>query len=446
MRTIRIRTFTILSLAFILLLPWLFFVTTYIIETKSLSFEMNEIQKKDLASTRALIEKNSDNWTNSVWQIQLKSRLQETNIGVAILSESNQEIFKFIPKQNSSSISTEQFSVIQGGNVIGRVVIYLPNSKLIPMIAAFAGLLIAFFIIGYVMRRFIIKPLEKMSIVVREMADGDLEVQLPPVSRITEITEVRDGFKVMIDGLYESIQKQVKLEEERRFVIAAVAHDLRTPLFALRGYLDGLEQGIADSPEKQVKYLQVCKEKSAQLDRLVEDLFTFTKTEFLEMELKENKVDLSFVLQKSIDSVSPLADQKYISIIMNHIDEDCVVIGDSHLLERAMNNLLDNAVRHTPRHGKIFLECYKNGNNVSFTIKDTGKGFSSEELQRVFEPLYRGESSRNRSTGGVGLGLTISNSIITQHGGDLVVGNHSDGGALLRGWIPMANRSLCSNT
>lgn len=120
--------------------------------------------------------------------------------------------------------------------------------------------------------------------------------------------------------------------------------------------------------------------------------------------------------------------------------------GDSHLLERSINNLLDNAVRHTPCHGKIFVECYKSDNNAAFTIKDTGEGFSSDELQRVFEPLYRGEASRNRLTGGIGLGMTISKRIITQHKGNLVAGNHLDGGAILSGWIPLANSSFYSNT
>ncbi|MGN7938234.1 sensor histidine kinase [Virgibacillus sp. 6R] len=164
------------------------------------------------------------------------------------------------------------------------------------------------------------------------------------------------------------------------------------------------------------------------------------------MKFKENTVDPSLVLQRSIDSVSPLAHQKHVSIIMHQFGEECVVIGDSHLLERAMNNLLDNAVKFTPCNGKVFVECYKNGNNVTFTIKDTGEGFSSDEVQRVFEPLYCGEASRNRLTGGVGLGMTISKRVITQHGGDLVEGNHSEGGALLSGWIPFANSSFYSHT
>lgn len=319
------------------------------------------------------------------------------------------------------------------------------NTKLTQIIAVITGLLLSFLIVAYAMRRYILIPLEKMSASVRQIAEGDLDIQLPS-SKISEIAEVHDGFHVMVDSLKKSFKKQVELEDERRFVIAAVAHDLQTPLFALRGYLEGLEQGIADSPEKQAKYLQVCKEKSAQLDRLVEDLFTFTKTELLEIELKENMVDLSIVVQNSIDNVSLLAQQKHISIIIHQFGKECVVLGDSHLLERSINNLLDNAVRHTPCHGKILVECYKSDNNATFTIKDTGEGFSSDELQRVFEPLYRGEASRNRLTGGVGLGMTISKRIITKHKGDLVAGNHSDGGAILSGWLPLANSSFYFNT
>jgi len=314
------------------------------------------------------------------------------------------------------------------------------DSKIIQIVAGVTGLLLAFLIVAVAMRRFILIPLEKMSTSVRQIADGDLDIQLPS-SKISEIAEVQNGFDVMVDSLKKSIQKQVELEAERRFVITAVAHDLRTPLFALRGYLDGLEQGIADSPEKKAKYLAVCKEKSAQLDRLVEDLFTFAKTEYQEMELSEKMIDLSLVLKNSIESLSLQAQQKGISIITDHLTSDCNIKGDAHLLERAMNNLIDNAVRHTPRNGKIFISCNREVNQVTFTIQDTGEGFSTEDLQRVFEPLYRGEASRNRSTGGAGLGLTISQRIIRQHGGELVVGNAPKGGAVIRGWMPLASDS-----
>ncbi|QRG68628.1 sensor histidine kinase [Brevibacillus choshinensis] len=309
------------------------------------------------------------------------------------------------------------------------------NSYLVPMAAAFVGLLLAFFIVGVQMRRLLLTPLETMSQSARQIAAGDLDVQLPQ-STIKEIAEVRDGFEVMVNGLQSSHRKQAELEEQRRFVIAAVAHDLRTPLFALRGYLDGLEQGIARTPDQVAKYVAVCKEKSAQLDRLVEDLFTYTKMEYLAAERVENRVDLKRMIQTSIDSLEPQAQQKHISMVVLFEPDDCVTRGDAHLLERAMSNLLDNAVRYTPMHGNILIQCRREEARVTFTVHDSGPGFTPEELKHIFEPLYRGEQSRNRDTGGAGLGLTISQRIIRQHGGELTASNHPDGGAFLSGWLP----------
>ena len=442
MRTLRIRSFTLLLFFCIMLVPWIFYVTTHFIETNTLSFAKNGSQAEILQGQWIekivrLIETNSDKWRDPNWQNQLHHELQQAKMEAAILSASDQEIYRSNPQSHGILPSTERFSIIEDGHLLGKVIIYLPKSNAAKFISIFTGLLLAFFIVGVEMRRFLLKPLEKMSFAARKVAAGDWDVELPG-SYITEISEVRDAFEMMVNGMQKAFQKQAELEEERRFVITAVAHDLRTPLFALRGYLDGLEQGIAQSPDKITKYLAVCKEKSAQLDRLVEDLFTFTKMEHVQMDLHNQKIDFKLIILKSIDSLSPLARQKNLSI-STHIEDDCFINGDVHLLERAMNNLLDNAVRHTPSYGEIVVQCYKEGNKIKFMIRDTGPGFSSEELHRVFEPLYRGEASRNRSTGGSGLGLTISQRIVRLHGGELSAGNHSEGGALLTGWIPVTN-------
>ncbi|MDQ0115174.1 sensor histidine kinase [Paenibacillus harenae] len=439
MKTIRIRAFTLLCFFFILTLPWMFYVAAHYLETNTFSFaedqSHNESLQKHLTETIRLIESNTDKWKEPNWQKRLRAKAGEAKMDVVLLSASDQEMYRSNSDSHRAFASTEKFSIIEDGQLIGKVVIYLPETNTIPLVAMFAGLLLAIFIFAVEMRRYLVKPLERMSLAARQIAAGDWDVRLPD-SRITEIAEVRDGFDVMVKGLQTSNRKQVELEEERRFVIAAVAHDLRTPLFALRGYLDGLEQGIAQSPEKIAKYLAVCKEKSAQLDRLVEDLFAFTKMEYLETKLNNVTVDLTSVLRKSIESLRPLALQKNISISSQFTD-DCMINGDTHLLERAMNNLLDNAVRHTSAGGEIVVRCYIDGSKVKFTIRDSGPGFSSEELQRVFEPLYRGEISRNRLTGGSGLGLTISQKIMRRHGGELAAHNHSEGGALLTGWMPV---------
>lgn len=436
---LRIRTFTILCLFFLLTMPWIFYVIAHFMETHTLSIsnshQPDEALQQHLYETKHMIEVNSDKWEDPSWQSQLMTQLRKAEMDVVIQSASNSEIYRSNPERRSTMSSTEQFSIIEDGQLLGRVSIMLPKSISVQMIWALIGLMLAFFVVGIEMRRFLLKPLEKMSKAARQMADGDWDVKLPS-SSITEIAEVRDGFEVMVKGLEQSHRKQAELEEERRFVIAAVAHDLRTPLFALRGYLDGLEQGIAQSPEKVSRYITVCKEKSAQLDRLVEDLFTFTKMEYLETELNSKTLDFAYILQKSIDSLSPQARHKHISLT-RHFSDGCFISGDKHLLERAMNNILENAVRHTPAGGEIAVHCYTDGHYVRFTIRDSGHGFSSEEVARIFEPLYRGEASRSRSTGGSGLGLTISQRIVKQHGGELGASNHPQGGAVLAGWLPL---------
>lgn len=440
MKTLRIRTFTMLCFFFILLLPWIFFVTAHFMETKTLSFEkgrmQNETLQNNLSEMIHVIESRSDRWTEPDWQNQLKTALHEAKMDVLIQSAEERELYRSNPERRGTTLSTERFSVIKDGQLLGRVTLYLPKSNEKQVMSAFAGLLLAILIVGMGMRRFVLKPLEKMGNAARQIATGDWDVRLPS-SRVAEIADVRDGFEVMVKGLEKSYQKQAELEQERRFVIAAVAHDLRTPLFALRGYLDGLEQGIAHSPQMVAKYVAVCKEKSLQLDRLVEDLFTFTRMEYLEAELSRSIIDFREVIQSSTDSLRPLAADKHITLTEQSMG-DCLLNGDAHLLERAMNNLLDNAVRHTPFGGEIAVRCRKDGSRIRFTICDTGPGFSSEDLDRVFEPLYRGEASRSRSTGGSGLGLTISQRIIRRHGGEIAVSNHPEGGALLEGWLPDA--------
>ena len=353
-------------------------------ETKTLSFEKGRLQNETLQNNLSemihVIESGSDRWTEPDWQNQLKTALHEAKMDVLIQSAEERELYRSNPERRGTTLSTERFSVIKDGQLLGRVTLYLPKSNEKQVMSAFAGLLLAILIVGMGMRRFVLKPLEKMGNAARQIATGDWDVRLPS-SRVAEIADVRDGFEVMVKGLEKSYQKQAELEQERRFVIAAVAHDLRTPLFALRGYLDGLEQGIAHSPQMVAKYVAVCKEKSLQLDRLVEDLFTFTRMEYLEAELSRSIIDFREVIQSSTDSLRPAAD-KHITFTEQSMG-DCLLSGDAHLLERAMNNLLDNAVRHTPFGGEIAVRCRKDGSRIRFTICDTGPGFSSEDLDRV---------------------------------------------------------------
>lgn len=289
-------------------------------------------------------------------------------------------------------------------------------------------------IVALFMGRAILRPLAAVTQASRQVAAGNLDFELP-ASQVREVADVSAAFNAMGAGLRQALERQADLEQERRYFIGAIAHDLRTPLFSLRGHLQGLERGVADTPEKASRYVAICQEKADELERLVEDLFTYTRMEYQERPPQCEPLELGDVFRRAVDSVRPQAESKAITLALDGPAEPAQVNGDELLLTRAVTNLLDNALRHTPDGGAVRVTWREDGDRVSFTVTDTGPGFDPHDLPHLFEPLYRGEASRSRKTGGAGLGLTIARRILQAHGGDLVAANLPTGGAELTGTL-----------
>ncbi len=373
-------------------------------------------------------------WSDPQWQRSTAATLQQLGVGAVIRDPSGQHVLRAGPYTNAGTPSRE-IAVVQDGRPALTIDLYQARP---PGFIAFAGLIaalaIAVLFVRLQMGRYVVAPLEAMERAARRIAGGDLDFELPP-SRVSEVAQVGAAFRAMGDGLRRSLHRQAELEEQRRFFIGAIAHDLRTPLFALRGYLLGLEQGLADSPEKTVAYVAVCREKADQLDRLVSDLFAYAKTEYLGRAIQREPLDLAGVLAHAVDAIRPGAEAKGLAIRLDAGDA-CCVEGDRDLLERAAGNLLDNALRHTPPGGRIEVTCSNDGNRVCFTVADTGPGIAAQDLPHLLEPMYRGDASRNSKTGGAGLGLTIASRALQAHGGALTAANRPGGGAEFSGWLP----------
>jgi len=309
------------------------------------------------------------------------------------------------------------------------------NSEL-PVVVAVLAIALALLFVRWQMGRYVVKPLEAMSAAARRIAGGNLDFALPE-SQVREVAAVCEAFEAMGTGLRDSLRRQAELEEERRFFIGAIAHDLRTPLFALRGYLEGLDQGLAASPEKAATYVAVCRQKADQLDRLVADLFAYTRAEYLEQTLQSEPRELGALLRRAVEGARAQAQATAITLELAGPREACMVEGDEHLLERAVENLLDNALQYTPAGSEIEVSWHRDDGRAAFTVADTGPGISPSDMPHLFEPLYRGETSRNRQTGGAGLGLAIARRALLAHGGDLVAANRPTGGAEFTAWLPL---------
>jgi signal transduction histidine kinase len=278
-------------------------------------------------------------------------------------------------------------------------------------------------------------PLAAMSKAARQIANRDLNFTLPS-TRVREIADVATAFEVMRQGLQEALEQQTHMEQERRFFISAIAHDLRTPLFSLRGYLEGVTTGIASTPEKMSHYLNMCRLKADALEQLIADLFIFTRLEYLEQVPQYHSVDLSVLVKQVIEGMRPLAEQKSIALRMEGMSTPVIVRVDQQLLLRMMENLLSNSIRHTPAHGHITVSYSVLIDQVRLCVADNGPGIAPQDLPHVFEPLYRGEASRSASTGGSGLGLAIAQRIMRAHHGDLSVMNRLNGGAQFTARFP----------
>jgi len=391
-----------------------------------------------------------DNWQDPQWQRTFGDRLAATRGSILIQDVAGNDILRagqpgYGPRGGWGQGGSQRVAVVAGGQQVGMVTLFTPSSASgATRPAVMIGLVLAFGCVFWQLGRFMVRPLEGLGRAARHIAGGDLSFTLPH-SPVREVAAVCEAFDAMGAGLRESIGRQAALEEERRFFVGAIAHDLRTPLFALRGYLVGLEQGLATSPEKTARYIALARQRADHLDRLVSDLFTYTQVEYLEQTLHCESLDLGRLLAKVVDGFMPRAVEKGVMIGGSEPDQPCEIVGDTHLLERAIENLLDNALRYTPPGGEITVRWQTGAGQAEFTVTDTGPGIAPRDLPHLFEPLYRGEASRNRATGGAGLGLTIARRILRAHGGDLVAANRAGTGAEFTGRLPFSAADRSAN-
>jgi len=440
---LRIRQWMIIGMLIVLIVPRLSFEISDLLDRYVIKSSFHERQQADLAAAiRTVSGASTDRWAEPDWQSSLQSIAEYTGIGIILMDNSGREVLHSVPA-GTEETATRQLHVVEQGEVRGEALFFVSKQgSYLALVCAIVAAVGVILFIGWKIGKVVVKPLEAMSVAARRVADGDLDFELPE-SSVLEVNTVRSAFHAMGSSLRESLIRESELEEERRFFIGAIAHDLRTPLFTLRGYLARLEKGMADNPEKADRYISNCSKKAEQLERLVADLFSYTKLESIEQTLQPELVEPGRIFSELAEEFRPLAKEKGIEFIYEKHDreKDAAILGDSHLLRRAVSNLLDNAVRHTPPGGSIKFGWRKENGRIDFAIEDTGPGIDAQHLSHVFEPFYRAEESRNPEYGGVGLGLTIARRIVRAHKGELAVRNRcGSGGAIFTGWVPLWNR------
>ncbi len=285
---------------------------------------------------------------------------------------------------------------VEVGPVAATLFVAAPSAAVRLAATCAAGLLtLALALIAGVvlLRRWVVRPLAQLAVDAQRIAGGDLDVA-PVDSRAREVAEVGAALRGMADGLREALHERDAAEQQRRFRVGSIAHDLRTPLFTLRGSLEAIERGIGDGGQ-----LRRAQDKATLLDRLVGDLFAFSRLEYAEPQLQREPHDAADLARSAADTV------------------DARIVVEVSPMLRVLVNLLDNAMRHAA--STVRLRVAASGEDVVFVVEDDGPGIAEADLPQLFDPLFRADRTRNSATGGAGLGLAIVERLTHAHGGEV---------------------------
>jgi signal transduction histidine kinase len=296
--------------------------------------------------------------------------------------------------------------------------------------AAALALAAALAVVVVLLRRWVLAPLARLAAGADRIAGG--ETRLEPVpTRAREVAQVSDAMHGMAGALGGALRASAAAERERRFLVTAIAHDLRTPLFTLRGSLEALERGIGNG-----RYLGLAQDRAAHLDGLVTDLFRFSRLDYAPETAPFEELDVAALAQRAADAVGPLASERGRAIELHSADGDARVNGDPEALLRVLTNLLDNAIRHG--RSRVAVTTWRRNGAVGVDVADDGPGFAEDDLPHVFEPLFRADPARADGDAHSGLGLAIARRLARAHGGDVRAGNEPGGGARLTVELPAA--------
>jgi signal transduction histidine kinase len=277
--------------------------------------------------------------------------------------------------------------------------------------------------------------IERVRAGTQRIAGGELGSEVK-VEGHDEVAGLAADFNRMARALEEAAQRERGIEKSRRDLVAAVSHDLRTPLASTRALIEALADGVADDPETERRYLSSASRELEHLSRLVDDLFELARIDAGVLELTLEEASLHDAISDTISSFQLQAETKGVRLLGEVSGNVDPVLANPPKLQRVLHNLVSNALRHTPPNGTVNLRATPEGDAARIEVSDTGEGITAEDLPRVFERSFRGEQSRTRSekdgTPGAGLGLAIARGLVEAHGGTMEVESEPGQGSRFR--------------
>ncbi len=291
--------------------------------------------------------------------------------------------------------------------------------------------------LGYALAQTLARRVTALHAGARALAGGDLAARVDDAGA-DELAALAAEFNRMAAQLAAAAAERDRMELARRDLVAAISHDLRTPLASLRVMTEALDDGLVDDPATTARYLASMRGQIGHLSSLIDDLFELAQIDAGALRLELQRVSIGDLVSDALEGMRPQADAKGLILRGSVAPEVGPVVIAPQKIERVLYNLVTNAIRHTPGGGSITITVSAADSNtelppsdvatqnskprtqnsmVVVEVADTGEGIAPADLPRIFDYFYRGEKSRSRSTGGAGLGLAIAHGIVEAHGG-----------------------------
>ena len=265
-----------------------------------------------------------------------------------------------------------------------------------------------------------LRYITKISDAMQNISEGDLNVTVE-VEGDDEFSSMAANLNKMVEDLKELMDKERESERTKNELITNVAHDLRTPLTSIIGYLELLSGDVKLEPEIQKKYINIAYVKTKRLEKLIEDLFGFTKMNYGKLSMHVGQVDVVKLLSQLLEEFYPSFVDKNLSYELQSNVPVKVITADGNLLARLFDNLINNAIKYGADGKRIMVKLHADDEIVTVSVINYGYVIPADELPLILNKFYRVEQSRSTNTGGTGLGLAISKNIVDMHGGTITV-------------------------
>lgn len=351
----------------------------------------------------------------------------------------NPEIMKPFSAEHINIMGSEGcfLYVVLEGEQFSRTASMISNSYITRnMLMVIFIVLVITLLVGLFLFSSLTDRLNHMKTVVSNFERGQLNERIKVVGN-DELSELSTCFNTMADTLVKNMEEIKNADKMRRELVANVSHDLRSPLASIQGYLETIEmKGESLDKELLKEYLQTVLGNTQKLNQMIDDLFELTKLDTDNIRPEIELISMAELVQDLVLQFKPIAEKKSVSLSANFEEiPNALIEADMRMMSRALTNLIDNAIKHTPTGGKVSVTSVQNGKDIVLEISDTGSGISEEDLPHIFDRFYQVDKSRTVNSG-AGLGLAIAQKILNLHGAEISVISTLDSGTTFKILFP----------